>query len=155
MKLSDENFILETYILLWLECVNEFICEIHIMFIHFKMCIFAFVPSMKMSKKENIGTEVFTGRDMIRWVGSFATTNIMKSMGRVVRHDKYTNIRWVGSFAATDTWSRCGPHGSRSAKQRVCITRTDMHHYYLTLHSIIHISRHSFSSQNDLIVMII
>ena len=78
---------------------------------------------------------------LIRWVGSHAATDMM--------------IRWVRSHAATGTWSMCGPHGSWSVRQRVCITRIDMHHYYLILHSIICISRHSFHPIMLWLVMII
>ena len=67
--------------------------------------------------------------------------------GRVVRRDRYYISRDVSRAAMVIIIEgrvvrrdRCidrhVPHGSRTERQRVCITRSDMHHLYLTLHSI-------------------
>ena len=110
----------------------------------------------KMSKKENIGTEVFTGRDMIRWVGSFATTNIMN--------------RWVGSFVMTNIkWfdgSGRSPrqiHGPGVAPMGpglqssgcVSLGQTCIIIIWHCIASFTSHDIHFFSSLNDLIVMII
>ena len=67
--------------------------------------------------------------------------------GRIARRDGYY-ISWDVSRVAMVTiiegcavrrdrcMDRYVPHGSRTERQRVCITRSDMHHLYLTLHSI-------------------
>ena len=62
----------------------------------------------------------FEGR-IVRRDGYYISRDVSRAVmvtmieGRVVRHDRYMD-RYV-------------PHGSRTERQRVCITRSDMHHY--------------------------
>ena len=71
--------------------------------------------------------------------------------GRIARHDGYYILRDVsraamvtiieGRVVRRDRWmDRYVPHGSRTERQWVCITRSDMHHYiwhYISWHCTI------------------
>ena len=62
----------------------------------------------------------FEGR-IVRRDGYYISRDVSRAVmvtiieGRVVRHDRYMDI-YV-------------PHGSQTERQRVCISRSDMHHY--------------------------
>lgn len=149
--INEENYIFCYGWNLWMDIFVEFVSYLFIP----KYAYLHWFQVWKWVRKKILGPRSLP---IEKWGRGFFRQIYDDSMGQVARRDKYTMIRWVRSYTATDTWSMCGSHRfwlRHVYDQWMCITRTDMYHYYLTLHSIILHLTTFISSHNVLAVMII